>query len=163
MVKYKPDMVDYNLRQVIPIKINSLKFPGVPSQGFAILDHLDEQIRKLNNELEKENKVMCGVEVLIQTVNSDTSRRGELESQKGITERKIEELKRQLKKTEGKMNRIMFEYAATQFITFTRFLLCLTRPEETSCEARGWLYVTRRDTFENSTITRKRYGTSRSK
>jgi translation initiation factor 2B subunit (eIF-2B alpha/beta/delta family) len=102
-------MVDYILRQVIPIKINPLKFPGVTSQGFPILDHLDEQIRKLNNELQKENKVMCGVEVLIQTVNSDTSRCGELESNKGITERKIEELKRQLKKTEGKMNGIMFE------------------------------------------------------
>ena len=52
---------------------------------------------------QKENKVLTGVEVLIQTVNNDTSRRAELESKKGITERKIEELKRQLKKNEGKL------------------------------------------------------------
>ena len=51
---------------------------------------------------QKENKVLSGVEVLIQAVNKDTSRHGELESKKGITERKIEELKRQLKKAEGK-------------------------------------------------------------
>lgn len=47
--------------------------------------------------------MLSGVEVLIQAVNKDTSRHGELESKKGKTERKIEELKRQLKKTEGKM------------------------------------------------------------
>ena len=51
---------------------------------------------------QKENKVLSGVEVLIQTVNNGTSRRGELESKKGITERKIDDLQRQLKKTEGK-------------------------------------------------------------
>ena len=51
---------------------------------------------------QKENKVLSGVEVLIQTVNKDTPKHGELESTKGITERKIEDLKRQLKKTEGK-------------------------------------------------------------
>ena len=40
--------------------------------------------------------------VLIEAVNRDTSRREELEAKKGITERKIEDLRTQLKKIEGK-------------------------------------------------------------
>ena len=54
---------------------------------------------------QKENKVLSGVEVLVQTVHESSSKHEELQSKKGITERKIQDLKRQLKKTEGKVGR----------------------------------------------------------
>lgn len=101
-----------NVRPAVPARKNKLPAlrPSDPSDadsgedksenGFPILHELEVKIIKLNNELQKETKVLSGAEVLIQMVNKDTSRKEELESKKGITDRKIQDLKRQLKKTE---------------------------------------------------------------
>ena len=43
-------------------------------------------------------------------VNKDTSRKEELQSKKAITERKINELKRQLKKIQGIILKLFFVY-----------------------------------------------------
>ncbi|XP_028399680.1 dynamin-binding protein-like isoform X2 [Dendronephthya gigantea] len=80
---------------------------GGSNQGFPIIEQLDEQITKLKNELQKENQILSGVAVLIETVNKDTSRREELEAKKGITQRKIEDLRKQLKKIEDQKKRLM--------------------------------------------------------
>ena len=72
---------------------------------------------------QKENKVLSGVEVLIQSVNKDTAKYSELESNKGITQRKIEDLNRQLKKAEGSVRVVSSQRKIQSTATCTFYIL----------------------------------------
>ena len=71
-------------------------------------------------------------------VNKDTSKKEELQSKKAITERKINELKRELKKIEGIVLHLFFAYMKWSILNNFS-----SRSKKTFGKITCWLFLTK--------------------